>query len=234
MSNKPVIFITGSRKGIGRFLVEYYAKKGFQVIGCSRQSVDFELENYHHFCLDVSDESNVKKAFSEIRRTYQRLDILINNASVNLTLAPVLLVPYQSASKTMETNFLGTYMMSREAVKLMKKNSFGRIINFGSMATKFEVKGEAIYTASKAAVIAFTRVFAKEVFYLGVTCNVIAPSAIETDLMKSIDREVLDNVLKQNAIHRLGNMEDVNNVIDWLIQPASETITGQVIYLGGV
>ena len=234
MNKKPVMIITGTRKGIGKYLAEYYVKKGFQVIGCSRSQIDFELDNYQHFCLDVCDEPTVKKMFSNVRKTYGCLDVLINNAGVNLSLAPMLLVPYKSALKTFEINLLGTFLMSREAVKMMMKNSFGRIINFSSMAVKHEVKGEAIYTASKAAIISLTRVMAKEVYSYGITCNGIAPSAIKTDLMDSIDEDALKDVLKRNAIHELGKTEDICNTIDWLIKPESNSITGQVIYLGGV
>ena len=234
MIDKPVMVITGTRKGIGKYLAEYYAKKGFIIIGCSRGDIDFELNNYQHYCLDVSKESSVKKMFVEIRKHYGRLDVLINNASVNYALSPVLLMPYESALKTVEINLLGTFLMLREAVKIMMKKSFGRIINFGSMAVKHEVKGEAIYTSSKAAVVSLTSVIAKEVFKYGITCNVISPSAIDTDLMKNINSDALEEVLSRNAIPDKGRLEDVSNTIDWLIDQKSNAITGQNIFLGGV
>ena len=81
MINKPVMLITGTRKGIGKYLAEYYAEKEYQVIGCSRGEVDYKLDNYQHFCLDISDELSVKTMFAEIRKNYGRLDILINNAA---------------------------------------------------------------------------------------------------------------------------------------------------------
>jgi 3-oxoacyl-[acyl-carrier protein] reductase len=228
-----IILITGDRKGIGRYLSEYYLEKSMTVIGCSRAETDLKHKNYNHFCLDVSDEQAVKKMYSEIRQTYGRLDVLINNAGVNLSLAPILLVPYKSALRTIEINLLGTFLMSREAAKIMMKNSFGRIINFSSMAVKHEVKGEAIYTASKSAIISLTRVMAKEVYGYNITCNIIAPSAIKTDLMDSIDKDALRDVLKRNAIQELCKTEDISNTIDWFIKTTSNSITGQIIYLGG-
>jgi len=234
MIDKPVMIITGTRKGIGKYLAEYYSEKGFIVIGCSRGDIDFSLNNYQHYCLDVSDEASVKKMFNEIRKKYGRLDILINNAGVNYALSPILLVPFESALKTIKINFLGTFIFTREAVKIMKANSFGRIINFGSMALKHEVKGEAIYTASKAAIVSFTRVVAKEVYSYGITCNVISPSAVDTDLMKNVNSDALKEVLSRNAIADVGNFEDINNIIDLLIKPESYAITGQTVFLGGV
>ncbi len=229
-----IILITGDRKGIGRYLSEYYLEKGMTVIGCSRSETNLKNKNYQHFCLDVSDEQAVKKMYSEIRQTYGRLDVLINNAGVNLSLAPILLLPYKSALRTIEINLLGTFLMSREAAKIMMRNSFGRIINFSSMAVKHEVKGEAIYTASKSAIISFTRVMAKEVYGYNITCNIIAPSAIKTDLMDSIDKDALRDVLKRNAKQELCKTEDLSNAIDWFIKTTSNSITGQIIYLGGV
>lgn len=234
MSSKPIMIITGTRKGVGKYLVEYYTGKNFFVIGCSRNKVDFDLKNYQHFCVDISDESNVKKMFSEIRKKYKRLDILINNVGVNYTLSPLLLVPYESALKTVKINLLGTFIMSREAIKIMMRNSFGRIINFGSMAVKHEVKGEAIYAASKAGISSFTRIMAKEVYSYGITCNIISPAALDTDLIKNINNDALNEVLGRNAIPHIGNIVDVSNVIDLLISPESDAITGQNIYLGGV
>jgi len=228
-----IILITGDRKGIGRYLSEYYLKKGMTVIGCSRSETNLKHKNYQHFCLDVSDEQAVKKMYSEIRQTHGRLDVLINNAGVDLSFAPILLVPYKSALRTVEINLLGTFLMSREAAKIMMKNSFGRIINFSSMLVRHEIKGTAIYTASKSAIISFTRVMAKEVHGNSITCNIIAPSAIKTDLMDSVDEDVLKDILKRNAIQELCKTEDISNVIDWLIKTTSNSITGQIIYMGG-
>jgi len=229
-----VILITGTRKGIGRYVAEYYSQKDYNVIGCSREPIDFDLTNYEHFSCDITQEKEVKLMLTDVWKKHRRLDILINNAGVNLTLLPVLLVPYEKARKTVEINLLGTFLVCRESAKLMMKHRFGRIINFSSMAVKHEVKGEAIYTASKSAIISFTRILAKEVFSYGITCNVIAPSAIKTDLMNAVDQSELQKILESNAINELGEMTDVSNTIDWLIRPESEAVTSQVIYLGGV
>ena len=233
-NNEKKILITGSRKGIGKYLAEYYSDKGFTVFGCSREPINYSLPNYSHYTCDITEEKQVKEMLRDIKKENGYIDILINNAGVNLTLHPTMLVSYQKALKTVEINLLGTFLMSREVAKMMMKNSFGRIINFSSMAVKHEVEGEAIYTASKSAIISFTRVFAKEVYPLGVTCNVISPSAIETDLISGIKKDALENVLSRNAIKSTGKMEDVSNAINWLIKPESAAITGQVIYLGGV
>lgn len=234
MNNNQVILITGASKGIGRYLVEYYLNKDFTVIGCSRGNSTIVHKQYQHYCLDICDEKAVKLMIRKIRKTFGKIDVLLNNAGVNYALMPLILVPYESALRTLQVNILGTFLMSREAIKLMKKNSFGRIVNFGSMAVHHEVQGEAIYTASKAAIVALSRVMAKEVYDYGITCNVIAPSAIKTDLTDVIDKAELMKVLKLNAIPTMGDLSDISNAIDWVISSKSNAITGQIIYMGGV
>lgn len=229
-----VIVITGTRKGIGKELAEYFSTRGHMVIGCSRGETGIENVNYEHHSLDIADELSVRSFFSQVRKKHGRLDILINNAAVNNALAPVALVSYNAAASTMNTNFMGSFLMAREAIKLMMKNSFGRVINVGSMAVKYEEKGEAIYTASKAAVLAMTKILAKEVYQYGITCNVVSPSAIKTDLMDNINPDALNVVLKRNAIPEMGTPKEMIDTINWLISPQADKITGQNIYLGGV
>ena len=142
MANQKVMVITGSRKGIGRYLVEYYCDLGFQVIGCSRESSDFSNDHYRHFCLDVADELAVRKMFHEISRSAGRVDVLINNAGI-ASMNHVLLTPMTTIRKIMDTNVIGTFLFCREAAKLMKDNG-GRIVNFATVATPLNLEGEAI------------------------------------------------------------------------------------------
>ncbi|MCX6250461.1 MAG: SDR family NAD(P)-dependent oxidoreductase [Bacteroidetes bacterium] len=232
--DKKIILITGSRKGIGRYLVEYYSGKEYKVLGFSRQESDYKSENYSHFCIDIGDDKLVKHIFSEIRKKYGRIDIIINNAAINPSISPFILIPADTIKRVYTTNVFGLMNSCREGIKLMIKNNYGRIVNLSSMAVKHEIYGETIYTSTKAAITSFTRVLAKEVIKNGITCNVIAPSAIPTDLSLTVDQNALNEVLKRNAINHLGRMEDVSNTIDWLIKDESNAITGQVIYLGGV
>ena len=129
---------------------------------------------------------------------------------------------------------MGTFLMCREAARLMRKGHFGRIINFASVATPLKLEGEAIYAASKAAVLSFTQIAAREFADFGITVNAVAPTPIETDLIRSVPREKLDHLVSRQAVKRLGEMRDVANVTDFFIRPESDFITGQVLFLGGV
>lgn len=231
--DKRVILITGTRVGIGRFLVEHYTRSGAKVIGCSRRPADYELAGYRHFCLDVADESAVKELLSEIRRTYKRLDVLINNAGI-ASMNHSLLTPMKTVHAVLDTNVVGTFLFCREAAKLMKIHSFGRIVNFSTVATPLKLEGEAIYAASKAAIITLTQVLARELSEFGITVNAVGPTAVKTDLIRNIPDRKIGELIQRQAIHRLGEFRDIANVIDFYLQPESDFITGQVVYLGGV
>ena len=233
MDSPQVMLITGTRKGIGEQLVKHYVTKGFSVVGCSRKDVDYKFDNYQHFCIDVSDELSVKKIFFEIKNSYGRLDYLINNAGIGLA-NHSLLTPGTSIHNIMNTNFLGTFLFCREGARLMKKNSFGRIVNLTTVAVPLKLEGEAIYSASKAAINSLTQILGKELAEFGVTINAVGPTPIKTDLIRSIPEEKIESLINSLAIKRYGKVRDVINVIDFFINPESDYVTGQVIYLGGV
>src|SRR6266576_3272523 len=233
MSENKVVLITGTRKGIGRALVEHYAGSGCHVVGCSRSPFDGDLPNYRHYCLDISDEPVVKKMFSEIRKQEGRLDVLINNAGV-ASMNHSLLTPLAAVNKIMETNFTGTFLFCREAARLMQVYRYGRIVNFATVAVPLKLEGQAIYAASKAAVISLTQILAREFADFGVTVNAIGPTPIKTDLIRGVPPEKLEVLISRQAIKRYGETRDVIQVIDFFINPASDFVTGQVIFLGGV
>jgi 3-oxoacyl-[acyl-carrier protein] reductase len=233
MAENKVVLITGTRKGIGRALVEHYAGSGCHVIGCSRSPFEGELPNYRHYCLDVGDEPAVKKMFSEIRKQEGQLDVLINNAGV-ASMNHSLLTPIDAVNRIMETNFTGTFLFCREAARLMQLRRYGRIVNFATVAVPLKLEGEAIYAASKAAVISLTQILAREFADFGVTVNAIGPTPIRTDLISGIPPEKLDALIERQAIKRYGELQDVIHVIDFFVQPGSDFVTGQVIFLGGI
>jgi len=231
-NQQPVLLVTGARKGIGEYLVTHYVQRGYRVVGCSRKAAA-ERDGYRHFCVDVTDEDAVKQMLGTIAEEYGRLDVLINNAGI-ASMNSLLLTPTDTARTIFETNFMGTFIACREAARLMKKHSFGRIVNFATVASALKLEGEAVYASSKAAIVTFTEIAARELAPLGITVNAVAPTPIETDLIRSVGAEKIERLIQRQAIKRIGEIRDVANVIDFFIRPESDFVTGQVIFLGGV
>ncbi|HAS90844.1 MAG TPA: oxidoreductase [Clostridiales bacterium] len=233
MVDYPVTLITGTRKGIGKYLVEHYVKLGHNVVGCSRSAPDWEMDGYKHYLADVSDEKAVINIFSNIRKDYGKLDILINNAGI-ASMNHAILTPISSVHNVLNTNFVGTFLFCREAAKLMQKYKYGRIVNFSTVAVPLNLAGEAVYAASKAAIVSLTKTLASEFAKWEITVNAVGPTPIETDLIRNVPEQKMNELLRKQAISKMGSFSDVSNVIDFYIKPESSFITGQVIYLGGV
>ena len=237
MKHKSITLITGTRKGIGEFLAKHYLQHGHIVIGCSRSVPEWfnteEYADYMHFQLDVADEAAVKKMFREIRNKYGYIDNLINNAGI-AAMNHSVLTPMQIVDNVLNTNTKGTCLFSREAFKLMKKNKYGRIVNFSTVAVPLKLDGEAIYAASKAAIVSLTQVMAKEFGSEGITVNAIGPTPIQTDLIRNVPKDKIERLLGYQSIKRFGNFDDIANIIDFYLREESNFVTGQVLYLGGL
>ncbi|HXS83779.1 MAG TPA: SDR family oxidoreductase [Methylomirabilota bacterium] len=231
--SQRVMLITGTRKGIGRHLAEHYVAAGYHVIGCSRTAADWELPGYEHHCVDVADETAVQRLFQHIGTRHGRLDAVVNNAGI-ASMNHVLLTPLSTVRNVFSTNVFGTFLACREASRLMiRGGAGGRIVNFATVATPWDLEGEAAYAASKAAVESLTRVLARELAPFAITVNAVGPTPVATDLIRSVPKEKIDALLARQAIHRMGEMRDITVVIDFFLQPESDFVTGQVLYLGG-
>ena len=228
-----IVIITGTRKGIGHSLCNYFLDEGDIVYGCSRRETDIRHDKYTHFILDVSDEKKVIKMVNQIFKNHRKIDILINNAGA-AAMNHFFLTPFLTVQKMINTNFLGTFLMCREVGRFMMKNKSGRIINYTTVAVPLNLEGELVYSSSKAAVEQLTKVLAAEIGASGVTVNAVGPTPILTDLIKNVPKDKIDNLIQSQSIKRMGTFEDVLNIVKFFINPESNFVTGQIIYLGGI
>lgn len=226
-------FVTGTRKGIGRAIAEHLLGKDDMVIGCSRSAKTINHSNYTHYQIDVADETSVTQTVRKIRREFGAIDVLINNAGV-AAMNSIVLTPQQSVSHVINTNVVGTFNTMREVAKVMMRQSSGRIVNFSTIAVPLSLEGEAVYASSKAAIESLTKVSARELAPWNITVNAIGPTPINTDLIKVVPREKIDNLIARQGIKRMGETRDVLNVIDFFVSADSDFISGQVLYLGGI
>jgi len=227
-----IVLITGSRRGIGKMLTNHFLREGANVIGISRHD-ELENERYLPFNLDISNPTSVNEFFLKIRKNFGRLDIVINCAGV-LTCQHSMLLNAQAVKEMLDTNVLGTFLISREAAKLMRINKWGRIICIGSMAASLEPIGDSIYAATKTAICTMTNIMAKEFANFNITCNTIGVTAIETDMLKSLSNEIINKVILNLTLPRYTTPDDIFNVVDFFASEKSNYVTAQTIYLGGV
>jgi 3-oxoacyl-[acyl-carrier protein] reductase len=235
VADPRILLVTGTSKGIGLGLAASFLQCGDVVIGCSRSTAPNLPANggrYRHFTLDVTDEDAVKSMLVAVRKDHGRLDGLVNNAGIAV-MNHSLTTPLASARAVVETNFLGTFLLCREAARVMQGRGGGSIVNFTSVAVPFDLAGEAVYAASKAAVESLTRILARELAPLGIRVNAVGPGPVQTDLIRGVPPDKLQALLARQSVARFSTVDDVVNVVEFFLSPQSGMVTGQVLYLGG-
>lgn len=229
-----VVLVTGARRGLGAVIAQHFEERGAQLVDFSRHTDDATTPDQRvRLAVDVGDPASVSAGFSEIRKRFGKLDICINNAAV-LTSQYAIIMPAAAAQAMVNTNLLGTFLVSREAAKLMRKGKWGRIVNVSSMAVSLEPMGDSVYAATKAAITTLANVMAKEFAATNVTCNTLGITAFETDMLAQLPRDKIDDIIAGLPLARMATPDDVGHVLDFFCGAGSNGITAQTVYLGGV
>ncbi len=237
MYNNKNIIVTGASRGVGFEIARHFIRHGANVVGLSRGSGNIRDNNYKHYSVDLGDPDSIVSCFkNHINKDFKRIDILINNAAV-MTSQFSMIMPIKNVVDMLNVNLLGVFMVSRETAKLMRGKEPSRIINIGSMASCIEPIGDSIYAATKSGITTLANVMAKEFSTLNITCNTLAITAIETDMLKSHSANAqvkIKEIINNLPIPRISKIDDILNVIDFFSSDRSSYITAQTIYLGGI
>jgi 3-oxoacyl-[acyl-carrier protein] reductase len=164
---------------------------------------------------------------------FGKIDALLNNAGI-ASMNAALLTPGESMESIFRTNCFGAFYFAREVAKQMLKQKSGRIVFFTTVARPLRMEGEISYAASKAAIESMAQILSRELGSHGITVNAVGPSPVLTDLIRGVPPGAIDNLIQRQAIKRMGECRDVANVVDFYLQPESDFVSGQIIYLGGV
>ena len=237
-----VVLITGASRGIGRTIAINVAKEGaiaiinYQENHDAAASVVEEIKSFggitESFQANVADKEETEKMADDIFSKYKRIDVLINNAAIvrdNLLIS----MDTDEWQDVINTNIGGVFNCTKAVIKYMIMQKRGKIINMSSVASEKGGKGQSNYAASKGAVNAFTRAVAMELAPKKITVNAVAPGVIETEMSSTVIRRAKDQILDTIALKRLGNTEDVANVVVFLVSDKSDYITGEIIHVDG-
>ena len=231
-SVSPVMVITGTSKGMGRAVAEYFLAKGYRVVGCSRGEATLEHNGYSHSQVDVSDERQVRAWVRKISEDFGRIDVLICNAGSVQSALLMSVTPGDVLQTFLHTHIAGTYYVCREVSKVMIRHKYGRIITVSSLGVPLHLEGTSAYSATKSAVIEMTKILAKELAPVGITCNVFSPALYMTDAAEAMGKEWAGRLLEKQTIKRTVTVAEICNVISFYVSLESGPITGQVINMG--
>lgn len=235
------VVVTGASKGIGRAVAKEFANNGYNIVICYNHSISAAQELLAEISgitraiairVDVSKEDEVKNMIDITKNTFGTIDVLVNCAGVSDTR---LLIDStkEDYDFVFDTNMRGTYNTCKLVGREMLSNQSGKIINISSIWGVLGGSCESVYSASKGAIIAFTKALAKEFGPNGINVNAVAPGFIQTDMTKNVTEEIKQEIMDNSALGRLGTPEDVASVVLFLASEKSEFITGQVIGVDG-
>lgn len=229
-----VVVITGASHGIGNVTAKKMAQEGAIVYACSRSEKSFEEENIHYHHLDVTDESSCKKLFDDLMEKHGHIDVLVANAGITKD-AMTRKMTSDDFDSVINTNLKGIFNVVKYFGPQMENQNEGSIIAISSVVGQQGNIGQANYAASKAGIIGMCKSWAKEFSRKGaqVRVNVVAPGYILTDMLKSVPEDLLEKFSSQTMLKRLGQPEEVADVICFLASDKASYITGSVIEVNG-
>jgi 3-oxoacyl-[acyl-carrier protein] reductase len=230
-----VALVTGASRGIGKATAELFAQNGAVVYANARKagSLDgIQSGSLVPIYFDVTDTQAVKAAIMQIKKEQGQLDCLVNNAGI-MQDALIGMVDMDVARSLFDVNVFAVMELLQLAVRVMKKQEGGSIVNIASIIGVSGNAGQLAYSASKGAVIAMTKSAAKELAPINVRVNAIAPGMIDTEMFHSIGEGRIAERIAQIGMNRLGNPDEVAQTCMFLASDMSRYITGQIIGVDG-
>jgi 3-oxoacyl-[acyl-carrier protein] reductase len=233
------IIVTGGTRGLGLGIATRLTASGFRVIAIAR-SESAELRaaqaaaektgrgELHFRAYDLTDTKGIPALVTGINKEFEPLYGLINNAGIG-TSGVLASMPDPQIARLVQLNLLSPMTLSKYVVRRMMSKPPGRIINISSIVASTGYHGLSVYSATKAALIGFTRSLAREVGPLGITVNAVAPGFTDTEMTRELDDGARDKIMRRSALRRLVSADDVAGTVEFLMSDAAQSITGTTI-----
>jgi 3-oxoacyl-[acyl-carrier protein] reductase len=236
-----VALVTGASRGLGRAIALQLAQEGASIAAVARseEALKETLEavralgvTAEGFALDVSDSAAAEAVVDKIAARFQHIDVLVNNAGVTRD-GLLMRMKSDDWDAVLNTNLKGAFNLTKPVARLMVRQRAGRIVNISSVIGLMGNAGQANYAASKAGLLGFTKSVARELASRSITCNVVCPGFVETDMTKGLGDDLRAKLLEKIPLARLGQPEDVAGVVSFLCSPAASYMTGQILTVDG-
>jgi 3-oxoacyl-[acyl-carrier protein] reductase len=236
-----VALVTGASRGLGKAIALALAAEGAAIAAVARseealkdtvEAIRAAGGTAEPYALDVSSETDIDATIDKITARFAHVDVLVNNAGVTRD-GLLMRMKGEDWDAVLDTNLKGAFLLTKPVGRLMVKQRAGRIINISSVIGLMGNAGQANYAASKAGLIGFSKSVAREFASRNITCNVVCPGFIETDMTKGLGEDMRKKLLDKIPLARLGQPEDVAGVVAFLCSPAASYMTGQILTVDG-
>lgn len=240
-TSKRVAIVTGASRGIGKAIALRLAKEGRHVVLAARSegpltdlksAIEQGGGSASVRAFDVADRAATASAIESVADELGRIDILVNNAGITKD-GLALRMSDEDWDAVLNTNLTSSFVAIRAAARSMMRGKFGRIVNIGSTSGVVGNAGQANYAAAKAGLIGLTKTIARELGGKNITCNLVAPGFIQTDMTDNLPQEVKDHVMALMSVKRLGVAEDIAAAVSYVTSDDAGYLTGQTICVDG-
>ena len=241
MLQNQIALITGTSRGIGKAIALKLGKDGATVIGTATTDEGVKsISNYlseagikgKGIILNVNDTDQIRNLFTEIRKEFGEVTILVNNAGIT---RDDLLVRMKDEKwdEVIGTNLKAIFRLSREVLRSMMMARSGRIINIASIVGSTGIAGQSNYAAAKAGILGLSKSLAREVGSRNITINCVAPGFVDTDMTRALSEKQQQDLLQHIPLKRLGEPEDIASAVSFLASPSAGYITGATLHVNG-